>query len=277
MNCSMCELCHARARSHQASPARAAHPAAAPHEHPVLGLQRSAGNRAVSAMLQRDPVRRPSWWMPESPTVNIAAERMQQSFLTYVRPLTEREKGIARPVFQDSVDLERVRVGTTSVLAAPTTLANTIRVKDSMSDDTLIHELTHVWQYQTSGLRYVSCALAGQIEGAVGHGSRNWTYEFDPTRLGTRLGDYGPEQQAQIVQYAYLLGKLNDTSGFYGPLVAEVRRARPRPDNPGRDIDEAAGVGNRRINPLGPMGVTDHRSEEMGGFVPQLQWRIPGT
>jgi hypothetical protein len=145
-----------------------------------------------------------------------------------------------------------------------------------MTDDVLVHELMHVWQYQTSGLRYISCALAGQVEGTVLHGGRDWTYEFDPTRVGTRLADYGPEQQAQIVQYAYLLGKTEETEGFYGPKVAEVRRSRPRPHDPGRDIDEAAGLGPRRSDP-GP-SVTgmggDWRSQEMGGQVPQLQWRF---
>jgi hypothetical protein len=249
---------------------------AGPAAHPLLRLQREAGNRATCRLLQRDDVRRPSWWMPESPTVNIAALQMQDVLVGSSRGLTDREKTVARGVFQESVDLERVRIGTTNVLAAPTTLGNLIRVKGRISDDTLVHELTHVWQYQTSGLRYLSCALAGQVQGAVLHGDRDWTYEFDPQRRGTHLADYGPEQQAQIVQVAFLSNKLEDPD-FYGPLVAEVRRARPRPEDRGRDIDEAAGVGNRRIDVLGPMGVTDHRSEEMGGFVPQLQWRIPGT
>src|SRR3954451_665001 len=221
-------------------------------EPPLLALQRSVGNRAVAQLVQRDE-RRPSWFMPESPTVNIAALNMQGAFASHIRPLNQREKNLARPVYQDSVDLDRVQIATTSVLAAPTTLANTIRVKGDITDDTLIHELAHVWQYQTSGLRYVSCALAGQVEGAVGHGDRNWTYEFDPTRRGTRLADYGPEQQAQIIQNAYILGKLDDMSSFYGPLVAEFRSARPRPDDSGRDIDEAAGLGNRRLDPLAPV------------------------
>src|SRR3954469_9136761 len=231
---------------------RPAGAAANRREHPLLALQRTAGNHAVGRLLQRDE-RRPSWFMPESPTVNIAAYNMQAAFASEIRRLNQRERTLAQSVYRGSVDLERVRIATTSVLAAPTTLANTIRVKGPITDDTLIHELGHVWQYQTSGLRYVSCALAGQVEGAVGHGDRNWTYEFDPTKTGTRLADYGPEQQAQIIQNAFILGKLDDMSSFYGPLLAEFRSARPRPDAPGRDIDEAAGFGNRRLDPLGPM------------------------
>jgi hypothetical protein len=256
--------------------AAAAHGRARAAAHPLLGLQRTAGNRAVTAMIQRDGERRPSAFMPEMPTVSISAGLMQDAFASHIRPLTQREKDVATPVFRGSVDLERVRVATTRLLNAPTTLGNTIRVNGSMSDDTLVHELTHVWQYQTSGLRYVSCALAGQAEGAVLHGGRDWTYEFDPTHVGTHLTDYGPEQQAQIVQYAFLLGKLDETTGFYGPKVAEVRRARPRPQDLGRDIDEVAGLGPRDRDatpPLTGLGG-DWRSQEMGGQVPQLQWRF---
>jgi hypothetical protein len=241
--------------------------------HPVLSLQRAIGNRATAQLLARQE-RRPSWWMPSSPTVDIAALRMNQAFVSSSRSLTDRERGVARPVFGDSVDLDRVRIGLTNVLAAPTTLGNLIRVKGTISDDTLVHELTHVWQYQTSGLHYISCALAGQAEGTVLHGGRDWTYQFDPSHHGTHLADYGPEQQAEIVQVAFLTNQLDDPN-FYGPLVAEVRRARPRPEDPGFDIDEAAGVTNPATRiPYGAVGAPDPRSEEMGGNVPQLQWRF---
>jgi hypothetical protein len=199
---------------------------------------------------------------------------MNQTLVSGIRTLTERERATAGPVFGESVDLDRVRIGYTNVLAAPTTLGNLIRVRGRIDDATLIHELTHVWQYQTSGLRYVSCALAGQAEGTVLHGDRNWTYEYDPSKRSTRLSDYGPEQQAEIVEDAFLKGKLDDPD-FYGPLVAEVRKARPRPDDPGFDIDETAGVTNPRTTPPpGSVGAPDPRSEEMGGSVPQLVWRF---
>ena len=50
------------------------------------------------------------------------------------------------------------------------------------------------------------------------------------------------------MQNAFILGNLDDMTSFYGPLVAEFRRARPRPHDPGRDVDEAAGLGPRRSN-----------------------------
>jgi hypothetical protein len=251
-------------------------PATASPRHPAPDLLRAAGNRAVARVLARDPadVRRPSRLLPESPTLNIFALQNQQLFAGEVRRLTQAEKDVGRTVFQDSLDLERVRVAVTSVLSAPTTLGNTIRsATREVETGVLIHELTHVWQYQTSGLRYISCALAGQIQGTVAHGDRNWTYEYDPTRTDTRFDDYGPEQQAYIVENAYAQGKLEDAA-FYGPLVAEVRKARPRPDDPSFAMDEAAGMtGPKRIDPFAPT-APDWRSEEMGGTVAQLQWRF---
>jgi hypothetical protein len=271
----MCDNCRERESAGEVIHRQPATAAPAP-EHPVLGLQRAAGNRAVGRMLARDPsdVRRPSRLIPESPTLNIFALQNQALLAGEIRRLRQEEKDVARTVFGESVDLERVRIAVTSVLSAPTTLGNTIRSRDrDIERGVLIHELTHVWQYQTSGLRYISCALAGQIQGTVAHGDRNWTYEFDRTRAGTRFDDYGPEQQAFIIETAFREGKLEDPA-FFGPMVATVRRARPRPDDPGFDMSEAAGLtGPRRLDPTGPL-APDPRSEEMGGTVPQFQWRF---
>jgi hypothetical protein len=44
---------------------------------------------------------------------------MQGAFASSTRRLNQREKDLARQAYQESVDLERVRIATTSVLAAP--------------------------------------------------------------------------------------------------------------------------------------------------------------
>jgi hypothetical protein len=235
----------------------------------VLGLQRAAGNRATAAVLQRQE-RRPSAWLPTSPTLDIAAAEMQEAFASAVRPLDERERGIAAGVFGSSLDLDRVRIATTSVVATPTTLGDTIRTAGSIDDATLVHELTHVWQFQTAGLRYISCSLAGQAEGELLHGDRNWAYDYGTIVDGARLSDFGPEQQAMLVENAFSAGALDDPP--YAALIAELRRARPRPGGLGAAIDER-GLGPRRPEPLGPLGP-DPRSEELGGTVPQLEWRF---
>src|SRR5215469_9041079 len=64
------------------------------------------------------------------------------------RSLDDAERRQAREVFGNSLDLDTVRIVTTGFAAAPTTLGDYIRSSGSMSTATLIHELTHVWQYQ---------------------------------------------------------------------------------------------------------------------------------
>ena len=80
------------------------------------------------------------------------------------RRLTQPEKAIAQPIFQSSVDLDEVQIVETGVINAPTTLGNHIRVSPgySMDDATLIHELTHIWQFQTQGNGYISNSLYHQ-------------------------------------------------------------------------------------------------------------------
>jgi hypothetical protein len=163
-----------------------------------------------------------------------------------------------------------VRIARTSVVATPTTLANTIRTSHEIGDATLTHELTHVWQYQASGLRYISCSLAGQTEGTLLHGDRNWAYEYKTPTASSRLSDYGPEQQAMIVEDAFRAHKLEDAP--YARLIAEVRRARPRAGGDAAAIDERA-LGPRRLEPPGPLSP-DPRSQELGGTVPPLEWRF---
>jgi hypothetical protein len=238
--------------------------------HPLLALQRTAGNRAVGRLLQRED-RRPSRWLPTSPTLDISAGLMQQAFTTSARQLTERERTIATTVYGQSIDLDRVRVARSSVVATPTTLGDTIRTSRDLDDATLVHELMHIWQYQTSGLEYISCSLAAQAAGTIAHGDRNWAYEYSPPTERSRLADYGPEQQAMLIEDAFRLGRLEDRE--HGRILAEVRRARPRPGGLGAAIDERAGLGGPRMDPLGPL-APNPRAEELGGTVPQLQWRF---
>src|SRR5262249_3708802 len=160
------------------------------------------------------------------------------------RPLDARERGLAATVFGSSIDLDRVHIATTSVVATPTTLADTIRTSEPVSDATLIHELTHVWQFQTKGLRYISCSLAGQAPGAILPGDRDWAYDYGQIAEGARLSDFGPEQQAMLVEDAFSRAALDTPP--YAALIAELRRARPRPGGLGAAIDER-GLGPRRL------------------------------
>lgn len=120
------------------------------------------------------------------------------------RPLTRDEIALAQPVFGRSVDYSRVRIRETSV-APGTTVGNVIRmdpgftIANAWQAEVLIHEMTHVWQYQHGGTGYMSVALQTQIAAAGRTGSRNEAYDYTPDAAKTFF-DYTPEQQGLIVQ-----------------------------------------------------------------------------
>jgi len=122
----------------------------------------------------------------------------------HARPLTRNEKGLARSVFGSSIDCARVRLIPTAVLEYRT-VANTIRIPEgfTISDpymaQTLIHELTHVWQYQHGGTSYISISLASQIAATWRTGSRNAAYGYQITP-GRTFFDFMPEQQGLLVE-----------------------------------------------------------------------------
>ncbi|WP_116106533.1 hypothetical protein [Lewinella sp. IMCC34191] len=174
------------------------------------------------------------------PALEILADRHGHRFGRSRRPLRQTEKDLARPIFLDSVDLEQVMIVETRFINAPTTLGNTIRVAPGrqLSGATLIHELTHIWQYQTQGNQYISSSACRQLGGTVAgfvkgafHGridfsGRNAAYEYtiEPHKS---FRDYTAEQQASIVEDYYRYPTLRHNRQ-YRRLIREVQQARPR-------------------------------------------------
>lgn len=119
------------------------------------------------------------------------------------RSLTATERALARQVFGDSIDFARVRLIPTDILDYRT-VGNNIRVPQDFGVDdeymaqTLIHELTHVWQYQHGGTSYLSHSVQTQIA-AARRGNRNFAYAYE-LAPGTSFFDFTPEQQASIVE-----------------------------------------------------------------------------
>ena len=118
--------------------------------------------------------------------------------------LTSMEQALARQVFRQSIDYERVRLIRTGFLEYRT-VGNVIRVEngftisDAYMAKTLIHELTHVWQYQQGGTAYMSASIQAQIGATLTSGSRNFAYEYDIAEHSSFF-DFGPEQQGLIVE-----------------------------------------------------------------------------
>ncbi len=126
------------------------------------------------------------------------------------RPLTVGEVELARSMFGDAIDYDKVRLvrgkwwplQPRGIVMAPTGNVHFHPADPRWSDDfsqatlamqgLLIHELTHVWQTQTRGRYYLPL---------MRHPFCRYAYELVPGRAFDR---YGLEQQAEIVRHAFL-------------------------------------------------------------------------
>lgn len=120
------------------------------------------------------------------------------------RPLLRSEADIARTIFGNSVDYTRVRL-LLGNLAAGTTAGNNIRLPADFSianaehQQLLIHEMTHVWQFQHNGAGYITTSLLQQLHAGASRGNRNFAYDYHISE-GNRFFEFAPEQQAFIVE-----------------------------------------------------------------------------
>lgn len=141
-----------------------------------------------------------------------------------MRLLTEGEKRLADDVFGRALDTARVRVATipywSRAFVASGWLviwpARSLRPDFSAPDVPLsvkavfVHELTHVWQAQTG----VSLLL-GKLR--AGDGPKSYAYDLSG---GAAFADLNIEQQAMVVQHAFLLRR-----GGQAPFPAEAYAA----------------------------------------------------
>jgi hypothetical protein len=132
------------------------------------------------------------------------------------RRMMADEHDYVREIFQDSLDLDRVRITRDSLVSAgaPKAVRNTVHLKsdwDHFAGDTLdlseggrcvlVHELVHVWQYQNGGLAYIPKSLWAQFVGWRRTGGRSGAYNWraaDEAGLPWEL--WNPEQQAAAVE-----------------------------------------------------------------------------
>ena len=136
---------------------------------------------------------------------------------TGLRGLTDHERGVVTKIFGNTVSLDdiqivesgwRHRVATRFNDDNLLTVGNTIYGKN-MADSYLIHEVAHVWQYSRNQLDPVT-GLAKHGVGLIrdkreGRDQSLYYYTLDDKGDANRrtFGDYGFEQQAQILQDAY--------------------------------------------------------------------------
>jgi hypothetical protein len=88
----------------------------------------------------------------------------------------------------------------------------------------LIHELTHVWQFQQEGWRYLPQALGAILR----HG--RWAYKLgsedtlNKARLaGARFKDYNREQQGELARGYYVRLKKGENVEAWKGYIAEIQ------------------------------------------------------
>jgi len=151
------------------------------------------------------------------------------------RPLTPAEAARAARVFGAAIDLAPVRItrGRLASRGAARTLGNTIHLREgdfagAGPDLTpaglhlLVHELTHVWQFQRGGAGYFPASMLAQGLAWLRTGDRRGAYEWRPREAaGVPFERWNPEQQARAVEdYDRLLTRRERGESGAGDLAA---------------------------------------------------------
>jgi len=141
--------------------------------------------------------------------------------------LTHSEIADAQSVFGSSIEFSRVRIVNSRWVSVPTTLGNTIHIPPDyiLPRHILIHEMTHIWQYQIQGVPYISDSVFHQVAGIMTSGDRNAAYRYT-IEGGKSIYDYTSEQQASIVEHYFAHLHLQQVPEFRR-LLGQVRAARP--------------------------------------------------
>jgi hypothetical protein len=88
----------------------------------------------------------------------------------------------------------------------------------------LIHELTHVWQYNHTGYRYAVVAVTKRVRlgpGVYGYGGEDGLRQAFQRHAS--LSDFNPEQQGDIARDSYLRKKVGSSTAAWEPFIAELR------------------------------------------------------
>lgn len=130
------------------------------------------------------------------------------------RKLSGTEIAELRKVYGDTIDYSLIRVkegdsGLLSISGRAFVMGNTIYMPKTPFDmSLLVHEVGHVWQYQTGGSDYLSEALYAQFFGDA----YDWQKGIAD---GKSWAELDPEQQAQLIQNAWDTGYFDAPEGRF--------------------------------------------------------------
>lgn len=130
-------------------------------------------------------------------------EVLSNAIKPHTRPLSTRERAVAISVFGNSIQYDKVRIDEHAYIGTRRfnicyVSFNTINNWGKLSDELLIHELIHIWQYQRFGARYIPRALAAQRT-PEGYDYGGVETLKKALRVGEKLWDFNYEQQGDIV------------------------------------------------------------------------------
>jgi hypothetical protein len=160
----------------------------------------------------------------------VSAVQTALGFESPGRELTPLEMAELAKIFRDSLDLAPIRIklgkiGVFGLGGAPFTHGNTIYVpvggwlaagSDTVPDHLLAHEATHVWQFQNGGSDYMTLSLVNQFHGWYSSGDRGAAYNFEAgIKGGKTWAQLNPEQQAALIEYAYIFGMFDDEAKLF--------------------------------------------------------------
>ncbi|GMQ78788.1 MAG: hypothetical protein BMS9Abin02_1326 [Anaerolineae bacterium] len=146
------------------------------------------------------------------------------------RPLKGDEIAKAQEVFGSAIDYELVRVDENALLGPSWTdreyvSFHTINGWGTLDDHTLIHELTHVWQYEEMGAKYMPKAIHAQQTGGYNYGGL--AELIKRKNAGKGITSFNLEQQGQILGDYYVKKKDGSIGGSslatYEHFVNQVR------------------------------------------------------
>lgn len=149
-------------------------------------------------------------------------------FINNDRPLTNDEKVALALVFRKSLALYNIRIKSSSGIGVTFTLDNTIYTDIpnlAVPLHTLVHECTHVWQYQNLGTRYLAEALGAQAifgrdpaNPCKSGNAYDWLGELN--RGTTKWEHFNREAAAQLIEEIWIDGKT--TTNEVGTTVNTV-------------------------------------------------------
>lgn len=88
----------------------------------------------------------------------------------------------------------------------------------------LMHELTHAWQFQHIGIRYLTEAILAQMrlgQSVYDFGGKKGLEDAHLNQMN--FDSFNPEQQGDIVRYYYLGLKRGENVDAWAPFISEVK------------------------------------------------------